>query len=119
MEQFRPAVCVGLAVLASSTALAQDRSFSKEDRITPERLGLHKGNTRTSEPFVTRIYKTDAYGDLLKKQSPGYPFTITRDYTLKDNEAARVHEGVDLSSRPDKAQPPKPQDFKAGVYGVV
>src|SRR5206468_467040 len=50
---------------------------------------------------------------------PGYPFTITSDYTLQDNEAARVHEGVDLSSRPAAGQAPKPLDFKAGVYGVV
>jgi murein DD-endopeptidase MepM/ murein hydrolase activator NlpD len=97
-------------------AVTEDGGFSKDDRITPERLGLPKGNTRTSEPFVTRIYKTD---DILKKQPTGYPFTISRDYMLKENEAARVHEGVDLSSRPEEGQPPKPLDFKAGVYGVV
>ena len=73
----------------------------------------------TSEPFITRIYKTDDWDHILKKQPNGYPFTITRDYTLKDNETARVHEGVDLSSRPEKGEPPKPLDFKAGVYGIV
>jgi murein DD-endopeptidase MepM/ murein hydrolase activator NlpD len=99
-------------------AMAQDRS-SKDDRITPERLGLPKDNTRTSEPFVTRIYKTDDNDNLLKKQPVGYPFTITSDYRLKDHEAARVHEGVDLSSRPERGQSPKPLDFKSGIHGVV
>jgi murein DD-endopeptidase MepM/ murein hydrolase activator NlpD len=119
MAHLRRTVVVGLAVLAPAMAVAQDRGFSKDGRITPERLGLPKGNTRTSEPFVTRIYKTDDSGDILKKQPTGYPFTIASDYTLQDNEVARAHEGVDLSSRPGKGQPPKPLDFKAGVYGVV
>ncbi len=74
---------------------------------------------RVSEPFVTRIYKTDDSDNIMKKQRTGYPFTITSDYSLKDNETARVHEGVDLSSRPEKDKPPKPLDFTAGVYGVV
>ncbi len=119
MSPLRSFLMVGLVVFASAMAMAQDGGFSKDDRITPERLGLPKGNTRTSEPFVTRIYKTDDSGDILKKQPTGYPFTITSDYTLKDYEAARVHEGVDLSSRPEKGQPPKPLDFNAGVNGVV
>jgi murein DD-endopeptidase MepM/ murein hydrolase activator NlpD len=108
-----------LLAMATAPAGAQEPNASKDDRITAERLGLPKGNDRTSEPFVTRIYKTDDGDTILKKQPPGYPFTIRADYTLKENETPRVHEGVDLSSRPEAGQPPKPLDFKAGVYGTV
>src|SRR3954468_13078389 len=89
---------------------AQQASTPTDDRITPERLGLPKGSTRTSEPFVTRIYKTDDADQILKPQPNGYPFTVTDDYTLKENEAPRVHEGVDISSRPPGGQTPKPLD---------
>jgi hypothetical protein len=120
MAHFRPLALLGLLVLvAPLTAAAQDRPFSRDDRITPERLGLPAGNTRTSEPFVTRIYKTDDWDRILKPQPTGYPFTITKDYTLQENETSRVHEGVDLSSRPSRGEAPKPLDFTAGVYGVV
>jgi murein DD-endopeptidase MepM/ murein hydrolase activator NlpD len=120
MARHRFVSLAGMWLLASlSSALSQDRGFSKDDRITPERLGLPAGNTRTSEPFVTRVYKTDEFDNILKRQPPGYPFTVTTDYALKDNETARVHEGVDLSSRSAGGQPPRPLDFKAGVYGVV
>jgi murein DD-endopeptidase MepM/ murein hydrolase activator NlpD len=118
MATFRNAVIV-LFAFGAAPAHAQEPNASKDDRISAERLGLPKGNTRTSEPFVTRIYKTDDGGDILKKQPTGYPFTITSDYMLKDNETPRVHEGVDLSSRPEPGQQPKPLDFKAGVHGVV
>ncbi len=118
MSAVRHVVVVALVAFASAPALAQDGVFSKDDRISPERLGLPKGNTRTSEPFVTRIYKTDDNGDILKKQPTGYPFTVTSDYMLKENEAARVHEGVDLSSRPGPGQSPKPLDFKAGFSAL-
>jgi murein DD-endopeptidase MepM/ murein hydrolase activator NlpD len=110
----------GLCLLAGlPVAVAQDASVSKDDRIIPERLGLPKGSRRTSEPFVTRIYKTDDNGEILKKQPDGYPFTIKTDYTLKENEAARVHEGVDLSSPAPTGKKAAPLDFKAGVYGLV
>ena len=105
--------------IAAGTAHARQSNVSRDDRITPEQLGLPKGNTRTSEPFVIRIYKTDDGGQILKPQPSGYPFTITSDYTLKENEKPRVHEGVDLSSRPAPGQQPKPLDFRAGVHGVV
>lgn len=108
-----------LALLVTAAAGAQPPAALKDDRITPEQLGLPKNSTRTSEPFVTRVYKTDADDTILKKQPDGYPFTITGDYTLKDREKARVHEGVDFSSRPGAGQKPVPLDFKAGVYGVV
>ena len=118
MAYLRFLFLVGVVVFVlPRTTTAGD--FSKDDRITPERLGLPKANTRTSEPFVTRIYKTNDSDNILKNQPKDYPFTITSDYTLKDNETARVHEGVDLSSCPEKSQPPKPMDFKAGVNGVV
>lgn len=119
MTAWKCRALVGLAVLAAAGARAQDGGFSTDDRVTPERLGLPKGNRRTSEPFVTRVYKTDAWDRILKPQPKGYPFTLTTDYTLKDNETARTHEGVDLSSRPAPGKPPQALDFKAGVYGVV
>lgn len=107
-------------VLASGGILeAQEANSSRDERIMPEKLGFPKGSSRTSEPFVTRIYRTDEAGQILKKQPAGYPFTISSDYTLKKNEAPRVHEGVDISSRLATGQPPTPIDFKAGVYGVV
>ena len=119
MTDLRRVFLFGLAVVFSAaTALAQDGGFSKDDGITPERVGLPKGSTRTSEPFVTRVYKTDDNDDILKKQPDGYPFTVTGDYTLKDNETAHVHEGVDLSSpAPDGKR--VPLDFTAGVNGLV
>ena len=119
MADLRQLFLFGLAVVFSAaTGMAHDGGFSKDDGITPERVGLPKGSTRTSEPFVTRVYKTDDNDDILKKQPEGYPFTVTADYTLKDNETARVHEGVDLSSpAPDGKR--VPLDFTAGVYGVV
>ena len=110
------AVCV---TLFAALAHGGDNLASVDARITAEKLGLPQGNARTSEPFVTRIYKTDDDGMILDKQPEGYPFTITQDYTLKDNEKARVHEGVDLQSRPSPKEDPKPLEFRAGVYGVV
>jgi len=114
MADLRRVFFFGLAfLLSAATALAQDGRFSKDDGIAPERVGLPKGSKRTSEPFVTRVYKTGDNGDILKKQPDGYPFTVTADYTLKDNETARVHEGVDLSSpAPDGKR--VPLDFTAG-----
>src|SRR3954454_14007473 len=79
----RARLVVLTALWSAATALGQGAGSLKEDRITPERLGLPTGNTRTSEPLVTRIYKTDAGGDILKKQPDGYPFPITSDYTLR------------------------------------
>jgi hypothetical protein len=108
-----------VALAAVGWAVAADNLASKDTRITAEKLGLPKGNARTSEPFVTRIYKTDADGAILDRQPEGYPFTITQDYTLRENEKARVHQGIDLQSRPSPGEPPQPLEFKAGVYGVV
>jgi murein DD-endopeptidase MepM/ murein hydrolase activator NlpD len=113
-------IVIGLCLGASESSVwSQEQSVSRDDRITPERLGLPKANTRTSDPFVTRIYKTDDFDQVLKPQPPGYPFTIHEDYTLKENEKPQPHEGVDLSSRPAPGLPPKSLEFKAGVYGLV
>ena len=113
-------LALGLGIFATTGASkAQEATFSLDDRITPEKLGLPANSTRTSEPFVTRIYKTDAANRILKPQPEGYPFTIKDDYTLKDNEAPRVHEGIDFSSHPTGVDAAKPLDFKAGVYGLV
>jgi murein DD-endopeptidase MepM/ murein hydrolase activator NlpD len=108
-----------LAALTPGRVRAQQASIPPDDRITPEQLGLPRGNSRTSEPFVTRIYKTDDGGEILKPQPEAYPFSIHEDYKLKENEKPHAHEAVDLSSRPGPGLPPKPLDFKAGVYGLV
>lgn len=105
--------------LWSTSAFAADQLASKDTRITAEKLGLPKTNQRSSEPFVTRIYKTDGSGDILKKQPNGFPFTIKEDYFLKENEKPRVHEGVDLQSRPSPNEIPIPLEFKAGIHGIV
>jgi hypothetical protein len=106
-----------ILVVGYSALFAQDASYDKQ--IKPEQLGLPDGTKRTSEPFVTRIYKTDDSDRILSKQPEGYPFTITNDYILKDHEDFRTHEGVDFSSRPTPGAKPTPLDFKAGVHGVV
>jgi hypothetical protein len=120
MVTFRYWLAIGLFLATpAGTAQSQESYASGDERITPERLGLPKGNNRTSEPFVTRIYKTDDTGKILKPQPKDYPFSIHEDYLLKENETPRPHEGVDLSSRPASRQPPRPLDFMAGVYGIV
>ena len=120
MVRFREAFAIGLCLVVSGgTAWSQEQNTSHDNRITPEQMGLPKGNTRTSEPFVTRIYKTDDLGQILKPQPQDYPFSIHEDYTLKENEKPQPHEGVDLSSRPAPGLPPKSLDFMAGVYGIV
>jgi murein DD-endopeptidase MepM/ murein hydrolase activator NlpD len=113
------ALSLAALALVTAAASAADNLASKDTRITVEKLGLPKSNTRSSEPFVTRIYKTDDAGTILDRQPDGYPFTIIRDYTLRENEKARVHEGVDLQSRPSPNADPAPLEFKAGVHGVV
>lgn len=104
-------------VFVSFSLFAQDAS--RDDRIKPDQIGLPNGTKRTSEPFVTRIYKIDEAGKILAKQPAGYPFTITQDYVLKDDEDFRTHQGVDFASRPSPNEKPPPLDFKAGVHGVV
>jgi murein DD-endopeptidase MepM/ murein hydrolase activator NlpD len=106
-----------LLTLTATAVLAQ--GVSRDARIKPEQLGLPKGTMRTSEPFATRIYKTNGAGAILKEQPKGYPFTITEDYVLKEDEDFRTHQGVDFSSRPAPGEKPTPLDFKAGVHGVV
>ena len=114
--QMRSAFLIIPALLTSSL-FAQ--GVSSDDRIKPEQLGLPKETKRTSEPFVTRIYKTDDAGTILKNQPKGYPFTITEDYILKDGEESRSHQGVDFSPRPTPDEKPTPLDFKAGVHGII
>ena len=78
-----------------------------------------KGNTRTSEPFVTRIYKTDDADQILKPQPNGYPFTVTDDYTLKEDEAPGSTRG--WTSRPDRrvVRRRSPWTSRWGVHGLV
>jgi murein DD-endopeptidase MepM/ murein hydrolase activator NlpD len=114
----RRIICVWLALVTGGSAvLADDASY--DTQIKPDQLGLPQGTKRTSEPFVTRIYKTDDSDKILSKQPAGYPFTITKDYDLQDYEDFRTHEGVDFSSRPSPGAKPTPLDFKAGVHGTV
>ncbi len=108
-----------LGMFLPDISWAAEETFASKFRITPKRLGLPEGNGRTSEAFVTRIYKTDSIDRILKKQPQGYPFTVKSDYKLKEQETCRVHKGVDLSSRPGKGKAPIPLDFYAGVYGIV
>ncbi len=84
---------MALMWLSSQSVLAEDAS--RDDRIEPEQLGLPNGTKRTSEPFVSRIYKTDDAGGILQKQP-------------------RTHQGVDFSSRPAPGEKPTPLDFNAG-----
>jgi hypothetical protein len=58
------------AALGTGLALAeaQQPNSCRDDRILPGGLGLPATNTRSSEPFVTRIYKTDDNDQILKKQ---------------------------------------------------
>jgi len=97
-------------------AQAQQPNSSRDDRILPGRLGLPATNTRSSEPFVTRIYKTDENDQILKKQPRGYPFTITEDYELAENEKAQVHKGVDITSR---SAPSQPDRWTSGLAFMV
>jgi hypothetical protein len=83
MSVLRFMLVLGLGIVAATGAIkAQEANFSLDDRITPEKLGLPDNCTRTSEPFVTRIYKTDAADRILKLQPEGYLFTIKVHLTL-------------------------------------
>ena len=71
MTCHRLVLVLGLTLpIAAGTAHARQSNVSRDDRITPERLGLPKGNTRTSEPFVIRIYKTDDGGRPRRDPAP-------------------------------------------------
>ncbi len=113
------AFAMTVVALTAAQTYAEDNLASKDTRITAEKLGLPKGNARTSEPFLARIYKTDDANNILDEQPDGYPFTMPEGYERKDHEKARVHAGVDLQSRPAPGEAPKALEFKAGVYGVV
>lgn len=117
MRKQLPALLIGF--LVCSSLQAQDKPFSKDNRISAERLGLPKHNERTSEPFVVRVYKEGESGGVAKPQPQGYPFSLREDYKLKEGETVRVHEGVDIQSRPTSRHGPAPLDFNAGVHGVV
>ena len=95
-----------VAALGTGLALAQLPNASHDDRILPGRLGLPATNTRSSEPFVTRIYKTGDNDQILKKQPRGYPFTITEDYELGENEKAQFTKGWTSPLAPPQTSPP-------------
>jgi hypothetical protein len=108
------------ALLAAAYTAAQE-SASRNDQITPEILGLSRGNVRTSQPFVVRRYKAnpDDPEKVAEQQPTGFVKTIEDGYKLAGDETFRVHEGVDFSSRPAPGMLPAPVEFKAGVYGRV
>ena len=108
-----------LLVVVLTCADLQGQVVSVNSRIKPEQLGLPAGTARTSEPFVVRIYKKDANDNIISPQPQGYPFSITSDYVLKEDEKARPHQGIDFSSKLAANQNPTPLDFKAGVFGTV
>lgn len=89
------------------------------ERIGPDHF-LPPGNRRTSEPGVVRVYKTDENGRILERQPDGYPRTRDNDDAgpLGPGEVARLHEGIDYSSR-DRSGNAVPMDFRAGVHGKV
>ena len=81
---------------------------------------LPPGSVRTSEAGVVRLYKVDA-DKTIGRQPPGYPKTVidpTIPFEMADDEIARIHEGIDYSSR-DLQKRPAPLEFKAGIYGSV
>jgi hypothetical protein len=49
-----------LAVLPSAIAMAQDGGFSKDDRISPQRLVLPGNNTRMSQPLMSQLGRRDS-----------------------------------------------------------
>jgi hypothetical protein len=102
-------------LVAASNGLGSGNELPK---IMPSNLGLPSGNVRSSEPFVTRVYRTDSADKIVAPQPNGYPKTIDAEYTLQEHETARTHYGVDLTSR-DEGGKPAPLDFRAGVFGKV
>jgi hypothetical protein len=94
-----------------------DCCHSAEPIISPERLGLPKGNLRSSEPFVTRVYVKSKSGETLVPQPANYPKTVSSPYRPKSDEKIIIHYGVDLTSR--ELGTPAPLKFRAGVYGKV
>ncbi len=106
-------------IAAPSICRAQVPPF-KDQVVTPEKLGLPKGNVRSSEP-VQRVYRTDDNDKILPgdKQPKGYPFTPQLEYQLKPNEKLRPHYGVDVTTRREGKQSSEPMDYKAGVHGTV
>ena len=110
-------VSFAVALLVSSPLSAQDATYNT--KIKSDQLGLPAGTARNSEPFVVRIYKKDASDNIILPQPQGYPFSITSDYVLKDDEKARPHQGIDFSSKLAANPNPTPLDFKAGIYGTV
>jgi hypothetical protein len=82
-------------VVGLARAQNQQPNSSRDDRILPGRLGLPATHARSSETFIIRIYKIDDNDQILRKQPNGYPFTITEDYELGENEKAHVCKGVE------------------------
>ena len=61
---------------------------------------------------MQRVYSKDEKGKQRVK-------TIEPGYKLKTGETARIHYGVDQTTRREGELHSKPMDFAAGVYGVV
>lgn len=108
---------LAFVLLAASVGRGQDRS--RDERAKPEAFGLPAGNERTSEPFVTRVFKVDGAGRILPSQPKRFPHTVKEGDRIGEDEMTRTHYGIDFSSRPSPGGPPVPLDFTAGVHGVV
>jgi murein DD-endopeptidase MepM/ murein hydrolase activator NlpD len=75
---------------------------------------------RNSEAGAVRIYKVGSDGKI-GRQPPGYPKTVadpTKPFEMADDEAPRIHDGIDYSSKGPDGRP-IPLEFRAGVYGTV
>jgi hypothetical protein len=95
-------------VIVPTLLVAVRAQATRQDGFTPEKLQLKKGNVRTSEAFVDRVYQND-----------GKVVTLTADYKLKPGEKVRRHLGADFSTRYEGEKQSKPMEFAAGVYGTV
>jgi len=113
-------VLFAVLLALGSVAHAQDRT-GPTDYWSPDLVYGTGGKGRTSPPFVVRRYKVepDNPKKVAKEQPPNFVKTIENGYQLGADETFRVHEGVDLPSRPDPKKEPAPMEFKAGVYGRV
>ncbi len=81
---------------------------------------LPSGNVQNSLAGVVRIYKVDADGKI-GRQPPSYPKTVadpTKPFEMADDEAPRIHEGIDYSSY-GRDRRTTPLEFKAGIHGTI
>jgi hypothetical protein len=86
--------------------------------LTHARFGLPKHSRRLAPFGARRVYKTGPNGQPLKVQPPGYPRTVTDNYTAASGESVQTSPVVEFASV-NASNQPVPLPFKAGVYGKV